>query len=383
MKNIPTPTINNNATKTDLTAYIVDRAYGATGANTMFSPLSLDFAIGTVAEGVAPAHNGLMAKLLGKENYAPFATEYMRRVNRMNLGEVACSPYEKYKTVFDIANAVWYRQGMRILDSYKAKVAGFCQDFRAANFFDKKGVADAINAWCKDKTRNMIPQVINEHDIDEGSQAVVVNAVYFESPWAKEWRVVGPAEKFNKFDAESNVKMIATSANAYYENEHATAFGCRYKNGLEFIGILPKAEGDFLIQDLNLESLIASKTNEHSVKAKMPAFKFDNQITDLAQILTDAGYGALFNDAMGIFDQMMAEGEKNVPLAISKIIQVDAIELDENGTKAAAVTAMIMKRCMALYAKETKEVILDRPFAFVIYDPEMQQIVFVGKVVNP
>ena len=100
--------------------------------------------------------------------------------------------------------------------------------------------------------------------------------------------------------------------------------------------------------------------------------------------MKDNGYGILFDANVGMFNQMLSDGSQNVPMYMSDIIQVDAIELDENGTKAAAVTAILAGNCTSIgEPRETKEVTLDRPFGFLIYDSEMEQVVFVGKIVNP
>ena len=92
----------------------------------------------------------------------------------------------------------------------------------------------------------------------------------------------------------------------------------------------------------------------------------------------------MFDESVGMFTQMLKNENGNVELFISDIVQMDSIELDENGPKAAAVTAVIMDTNAAITnPPKTKDVILDRPFAFLIYDPIMQQIVFMGKVVAP
>jgi serpin B len=112
----------------------------------------------------------------------------------------------------------------------------------------------------------------------------------------------------------------------------------------------------------------------------MPAFKFDNEVEGLVEALKDTGYGILFDSSVCMFSQML----ENEPLFISDIIQIDAIEVDENGTKAAAATAVIMDTNSAIMEEpKTKDVVLDRPFVFLIYDPVMEQIVFLGKVVDP
>ena len=119
-------------------------------------------------------------------------------------------------------------------------------------------------------------------------------------------------------------------------------------------------------------------------RRRLPKFKFDNKIENIVESLTEAGYGILFDAEVGMFSQMLYNEKGQANLHISNIIQATAIELDENGTKAAAVTAIMMDdTCAAPDVKLIKEVTLDRPFAFIIYDSTMDQIVFIGKVIQP
>ena len=156
----------------------------------------------------------------------------------------------------------------------------------------------------------------------------------------------------------------------------ATAFSCRYKNGLDFIGILPKQTGDFTIESLDIPSLLESETYDYDVTARMPELKFDSSFP-LNNALSAAGL-------MGLFDIETANlsGISDGRLYVTEVLQKTSLELDKDGTKAAAVT-MVAPGNMMPMPKEKKEVALNRPFAFMIYDSEEEQIVFLGKVTEP
>jgi serpin B len=301
----------------------------------------------------------------------------MERVDELNVE--SNFEYNKYKTVFEIANSIWINNQSSPLSSYIQKVNSFNPELQNVNFADTEKIVADINTWCKLKTHDMIEQVVTENSFTPNSKTVLVNAIYFESPWLEPWNISND-KTFNCFDETKEVKMIETVTPYYYENDKATAFGAVYKNGLLFIGILPKNNGEFTVSELSLKELLDSQTMDYDVTAKMPAFKFDNEVEGLVEALKDTGYGILFDSSVCMFSQML----ENEPLFISDIIQIDAIEVDENGTKAAAATAVIMDTNSAIMEEpKTKDVVLDRPFVFLIYDPVMEQIVFLGKVVDP
>lgn len=377
------PTINTNASKMELDTYILDYAYAATGKNTMFSPLSLDMALGMVAEGAGSEYQTIFTKLLGRENYSEFAIQYMDYLEKLN--EDVDTKWDKYKTVFELANSVWVEDKYIPIENFKNKLEYFSAEINVLDFEDISGTVFKINNWCNEKTHEMIPEIISEEDISEDTTAIIVNTVYFESPWVEEWVASKDNNKFKLSDGSKiDANMMVTSTSLYYENAQATAFGCSYRNGLTFIGILPKETGEFSLSNLDISSLLESETTKYDVDVKMPTFKFENNIENLKNSLTNAGYGILFDKNMGIFTQMLKDKNGNIEITIDNIIQMCAIELDEKGTKAAAATAVITCGITSVSPqRQTKEVILDRPFAFLIYDSQMNQIVFMGKVVNP
>ena len=81
--------------------------------------------------------------------------------------------------------------------------------------------------------------------------------------------------------------------NNYFENGAATAFSCRYLNGLEFIGILPKQTGDFTIESLDIPSLLESRSSEYDVSAAMPRLEFETELP-LTESLKAFGLSDIF-----------------------------------------------------------------------------------------
>ena len=215
---------------------------------------------------------------------------------------------------------------------------------------------------------------------NEKLEAILMNSIYFESPWIEEWGLF--EHDFTNLKGEKETReMLRDCVEEYFENDKATAFAKDYYNGFEFIGILPKAEGEFELSDLDLKSLLASRTSNYDVVAVAPKMNFECTANNIVDVLKAQGIQQAFNKYQGMFTRMVEDKE----LYISDILQKCKIEMDDKGTRAAAVTAIIAEECESAeepVMKETKKVYLDRPFAFLIYDRNHDKIVFAGKVVE-
>lgn len=365
-------------------AYLTDMVYEKNGVeNTMVSPLSLDMALGLVSVGANGQTKEELSTYLGTDDYGKFAEGYMSYAETLNTE--ADSMDMGYHTSYEIANSIWLKDDRKLVSTYEeAAQEQFDAQVEAVSFekADVSATVEKINQWCNEKTHEMIPEIINENSISEDAVAVLVNSLYFEAPWHEKWGIT--MHDFTDF--EGNVKeqeMLVDTVNFYYENDKATAFSKRYSNDMQFVGILPKETGEFSLADLNLESLMESKNTAYDVNAIMPKLTFDTTAENIVDILKAQGVETVFDKEQSDLSGMIEMTSDEITY-ISDIVQKTRLELDENGTKAAAVTAVMldMVTCAMPEQKEIKEVYLDRPFAFMIYDERKEQIVFVGKVVN-
>lgn len=368
-------------------AYFADRIYEITGENTIVSPLSLDMALGLAAQGAEGKTAEELFWYLGGKDYADQTRTYLSSAEEKNKRAEKHLKSSKQNFSYRIANSVWADKSRKLKKEYKADAEKYYLaevqnlDFRKSP--DK--AAKTINKWCEEQTEGMIPQIVRPDQLTEDTAAVLVNSVYFESPWVDKWGL--REHSFTDFDGKaSDLEMLGCMTGYYYENDAASAFGKDYYEGFRFIGILPKQEGEFALGDLDLQGLLASKTTEYDVSAVMPKLKFETSTGtgDIVKILWEQGVRRAFDAERAQFDRMFVL-EDSETVYIDDIIQKCRLELDENGTKAAAATAILMMKneAVMLEPKQVKEVHLDRPFAFLIYDVENEKIVFAGKVVNP
>ena len=172
----------------------------------------------------------------------------------------------------------------------------------------------------------------------------------------------------------------------YYESDKATGFSKLYDGGkYKFVAILPKDEksdantfmAGFTPEDYS--KFIGSATREYEVHSKIPKFKNEYDVI-LNDALKDLGINDAFDPGKADFTGI-AHTEEN--MFISQVLHKTFIELDEKGTKAAAATAITMGTASAeAPMKKMKEVICDRPFAYMIVDCENDKPVFIGTVNN-
>ena len=344
----------------------------ASGKNIMFSPTSLNFALGMIAEGAKGETKEILDDYLGTNDFATYAKEYLDKIKAYNTEDESYGYQSKVK----IADAVWMDDGLTLQEKFKNTVSNsFGAEVKAVDFSATEETCDIINSWCDKNTEGLIPKIITPDLINDNTGLCLTNSLYFESGWSGEpWNVSDTEENFGKIE---KTKYMTCTGDQYYENDKSTAFGRDYANGLSFIGILPNDEGDFTLEDLDISGLLKSNPEYDAVDCKMPKLNFETS-TVLNDMLSNLGLDNIFSsnaDFSGIADQ-------NVN--VDTILQKTKLELDENGTKAAAVTAVNME-CMSAAVEDEpiiKTVELTRPFAFLIYDRNNDEVLFIGKVMS-
>lgn len=356
---------NYKKTVIDKSAEIAD--YIANTGNAVYSPTSLNYALGMLMEGAKGDTKEELIKFYGPE-LPKNLKSYIRCIENYNIES-------EEKSKLEIANAVWVDQNLGLKEEYKKAVEdGYQASVESFDFEDAEKTSKKINEWCKKKTEGLIPEIITPDSITSDTGLCLTNSIYFESAWSGDpWNVSEEKEAFGE-DEETN--YMVSSGDTYYENNQATAFGRNYNNGLQFVGILPKEQGNFTLKDLDIYNLLKSTPEYDDVKCKMPKLNIETSAS-LTDTLKDMGMNKILSseaDFSGISEQ---------PTRVGSILQKTKLELDENGTRAAAVTAIMMET-MAMPPADpiVKEVDLNRPFAFLIYDSANEEILFMGKVVS-
>lgn len=357
--------------------------------NSLYSPLSLEMALGLLSEGADGATRAQILEFLGTEDYSQIAKAVMQYADSITTSkeaddaeptdmEVALdSIYGGYNTALQIANSLWVGKRYSLQDAYLG-VANDSYDAESASvdFADPIKACEIINAWCEEKTNGLIQNMLKPDSIDPMLALILCNSVYFESAWTEPWGVREGEFINGNGEVVTVDDMLFQTLDTYYETENAVAFGKRYISGATFIGILPD-EGKSLA-DIDLSDLLSSKTYEYDVHASMPKLNYDFTCDRLIEILQSLGVVDAFTPE-AVLTKLVNESND---MSVSKVLQKCKIELDENGTKAAAVTMVSVKDNAVMLEEPApvKEVHLNRPFYYMIVDENVNQVLFIGAV---
>ena len=354
------------------------------GTNVMISPASLMFALDMAAMGAKGKTYSQMASLFKKG-----ATKR----DLLNYAKYYRSTLEK-SGLMKIANSIWINENnlrnnnVRMNEGYLNLLRKAFKAAAASREFDDT-VKDEINNWISDNTNGMIKKVIDK--LTDDNLMLIINAMAFEGKWKEEYKDSAIDENgiFTAYGGKAEkAKMLSSEENLYFETEAEKGF-LKYYEGdkYAFMAILPKDSSltmkDYVkrLPDNAIETFYNSLYRTE-VDTKTPAFSFDYTIA-MNKMLKNLGMKKAFTGNADFFSMLDPETlNPDLALFISSVIQKTHIELDEKGTKAAAVTVISMNLTTTAYepVKVRKEVILDRPFMFAIMDTETGTPVFTGVV---
>ncbi|HJX62156.1 MAG TPA: serpin family protein [Dehalococcoidia bacterium] len=285
----------------------------------------------------------------------------------------------------NIANAIWGQKDYAFLPEFLDVLAqNYGAGLRLVDFVDAPEESrSTINDWVSDQTAGKIPELLPPGFADALTRLVLTNAIYFNAGWAYPFEPQNTQEgTFHLLDGgEVTVPMMKQSQRlAYSEGDGYQAVSLPYgTSGLSMVLLVPPA-GQFeaFESSLNADRVrnIGSLdySGDSSVTLSMPKFDFESSF-DLGEALAAMGMPDAFSGS-AVFSGMTG----SQALAISAVVHKAFILVDEEGTEAAAATAVVM-------VESTPErqitLTIDRPFIFLIRDRETGAILFLGRVLNP
>ena len=357
--------------------------------NLLVSPYSVSMALGMTANGAKENTLAEMEQVLG-------GNLHMNDLNNSYLGiqqtpettDIDGNPL----STLDIANAIWYHTSPeRIVvpeDFLKTAADYFHADAWGFDRFGLETIND-INYWVYENTHKMINRIIPDDLAGSDTVMVLVNALAFESEWEKTYteHQVCPAdftlENGDKFRAD----LMYSGEDFYLETENAVGFKKFYKDtNYSFVGILPN-EGTTVGEYLNeldgkeLTTLMSGATTKYDLTVAIPRYTYDFS-AKLNEPLQNMGIRDAFDPEKADFTGLDISGTLEQTY-IGYVLHKTHIEVDDKGTKAAAATAVIMDKAASAAPQESRSVILDRPFVYMIYDEQNQLPIFIGTVMQP
>ena len=344
------------------------------GQNLLVSPLSVMTALNMAANGTGGETLAQLERTLGNGLTVADLNACLRTLTK--------TLPNSEQSRLHIANSLWINNLVRkdVQRPFLNNMLAYYGAGINACDFDQAGI-DAINNWVKENTEGMIDSILDEPDPD--ILMLLLNALAFDAKWQKpfeEHKVTKTA--FTREDGtKTDCDMMRGEERFYVEDEITVGFIKEYAGGgYRFVALLPDESvsmADYVasLTPEKLTALLAGARNDIPVNAGLPKFSFDYSVT-LNDVLRAMGIEDLFSVSSCDFSEMFRE---NVGAYVSEVLHKTFIEVNTEGTRAAAVTAVMIEK-NAMIPFDCKTVILDRPFVFLITMGKENTPVFIGTV---
>ena len=337
----------------------------------LVSPLSATYALGMLANG---AQGDTRREIVGGLG---FGTEDVKDVNAICQQLMTDAPWLDKSATIDIANAVVVNQKHQLRTDFKKTVRQHYDALVENKDFGSPATLSFINNWAKEKTKGMIPKVLNA--VDPMAVTYLMNAVYFKGIWASKFdKARTQKESFVTENGARRQLPMMHQESQYRANVNDT---CKtvilpYGNGSFNMVVLLPQKGK-TVNDV-LAGLSTEKWRENiesclemEVDLKLPRFTTTCQSV-LNKPLSNMGMRRMFNSQQADFGAL-CDGQT----AVSEVLQSAKIELDEEGTRAAAVTAVVVMMTSA-GLPDLMEFHADHPFVYAITESSTGAIFFMG-----
>jgi serpin B len=357
-------------------------------ANLFYSPLSTTMALAMTYAGAAGSTETQMASVL--HNALPKAT-YHLAMNKLavELGTRSIAPHETEEGTKSVkllpANASWAQKEYAILPGYLDTLSmRYDAGQHLVDFIgDTEGARLAINDWVEARTEQRIVDLLAPGSLDSSTRLVLTNALYFYGSWAEAFDKDATKDGvFHRTAGDVSTPMMgAYSTLAYAEGDGWQAVSLPYDGyKTEMVVVLPAA-GRFTelrgkLDQSWLKQTMSAMTSDFYVDVALPKFKFTWGTESFVPQLKSLGMTDAFVFGQADFSGIEAKRE----LYIGDVLHKAFVGIDEDGTEAAAATAVVMNA--GSMPGESKTFTADRPFMFFVVDAT-GLVLFTGELHDP
>lgn len=348
--------------------------------NTVVSPMSVRLALSMAAMGAKNDTEKELLTLLGYENAEQMREESKSIVSELNRADGSIT----------VNNSLWADSDFSAGKNYTAELADI---FGAETFLEKLSdvkIVDRLNGWIDEKTKGLIPQMINE-PFGEDTVMLLVNALYFKNEWEREFDPNGRM-LFHGVNGDCETESMTAEGTYIYYGEGSVfrSVQLSYKDGSDMKVYLPKNEEENVLDIIGrltpeelakamdaLDILYSNGIEEdRTVKVVMPKFECEYG-ESLNETLQRLGMTVSFDPEAADFGGML-DTESSDELFISNVIHAAKLKCNEKGTEAAAATVVAVEdECVP--EEPSVWFIADRPFIYEITDPSGERL-FMGTV---
>ena len=377
------------------TAFAFDlyRAVNDSDDNIFFSPYSISLAL---AKAYAGARGDTERQIAETLHFDLPQDQLHSAFNVLDLSLVSETwDDEDDGFVLNVASSVWAQEGYGFLPDYlDTLVLNYGGEVRPADFRrDAEDARGRINDWVADETEDRIRGLIPSGGIDEFTRLVLANAIYFRAAWRSAFDERATTDRpFYLLDgSERKAPMMRQQSNLRYAaSDSYQAVELPYKGVEMAMTILLPDSGRFseFEESLSGDSVgaILDGLDYELVRLTMPRFETDSAFS-LSDTLEAMGMPDTFNDEAANFSGMdgrLCKKKGDICLLISDVLHKAFISVNEAGTEAAAATAVTVGVTQAEEVKlEPIDLVLDRPFLFIIRHQATGAVLFVGRVLDP
>lgn len=361
-----------------------------TPGNICFSPFSISSALAMVYNGAKDETKDQMAEVLKFSKFSNNLNESFSVLNRF----FAKPSHEALTDLqLDIVNSLWIQSGFQIQPQFLDDMARYFKvAVQRVDFLRQREIARRdMNYFVKEKTRGKITDLVQPNDLLESTKLVLLSSLYMKAKWKK---------PFNKHQTKTDSFFVSPDKTIEVEMMKDTENYRYYKSADKFAAVeIPYIHPEEHLPDLNFLILLPEdRFGIHELEKKMstetlkdilahleseqmtlylPKFSFTMRFS-LKNTLIKMGMKSAFDSSA---DFSGITGTKD--LQIGEVSHKVYIAVDENGTEAAAATAVSMNMKAMLQPKELLNFRVDHPFLFIIYEKMTGSILFYGRVVNP
>ncbi|KAH8279261.1 hypothetical protein KR026_005089, partial [Drosophila bipectinata] len=290
--------------------------------------------------------------------------------------------------ILRIANKIFVMDGYSLAPQFEQLLSKeFLSAAQKVNFASSSQAAATINGWVEERTNHLIKDLIPASALNADSRLVLVNAIHFKGNWVHQFPKYATRPDTFHLDNERSIQVPMMSVKERFRyadlpSLNAAALELPYKDSdLSMLIILPNSKTGLPALEEKLRStplsVITQALQKTQVQVKLPKFKAEFQI-ELSEVFRKLGMTRLFtNDAE--FDKMLETPE---PLQVSAIIHKAFIDVNEEGTEAAAATGIVARTKRSVISlEEPTEFLADHPFTYVLVHQE-EIPMFWGSVVR-
>lgn len=363
--------------------------------NIFFSPTSIHTALSMTYAGARGETADQMENVLhvpGQGIHSEYA-EFIAKLNDPATVRVAervdgqANWTERPAYQLHIANALWPQAGYPLEESYMQLVRRRYEAMlEQLDYAQPEPARKRINEWVEEKTNDRIRDLIGPGVLDRNTVLVLTNAIYFKSNWSEQFSDHATEEGDFHVSVDDTVTvplMNQTDTFGYAETDRLQILSMPYEaNELDMVVVLPReinglAEVEHELSAEELDEWLGN-LERHEVRVTLPKWEFTSEFS-LADMLSAMGMPAAFTNDADFSGMTTAE-----KLFISAVIHKAFVAVDEEGTEAAAATAVVMARtALPTDPPEPKVFRADRPFLFMIRHRSSGAVLFMGRVTSP